>query len=191
MKHSFVKNWSAYYILAVGILMMSVFFASCSKDDEEETITDPFPGVPSGEIVPVSERASVLTRSFESSKSTESDSRYWEFAVSEAIISGCGLEETLDLLEEYGYDSSAKIAFGTDYKIYVMVNSVETEVGGWQWDNSETKTGIVLDTYPGTVFTFTVLNKTSVVYASKQTGAYEACPNTTIITYEQLTASSK
>ncbi len=130
-----------------------------------------------------------LSRTSASFKSTDSISEnFWTYAEAKVTISGCGEEETQDVFEDQGIDpSTIQISFGTDYILYTKRNGTIDEAGGWSWSGSS-KDGIILDKYPSIEFTFTALNKNEVVYASKQTGAYDDCNSVTAITYERVVA---
>ncbi len=178
-----MKNFT---FIAIPLLSLVMVFSACKKDDSEPS--NGFPGVPTGDIVAVEEREATLTRSFENFKSTDSDG-YWSYQEAKATISGCDQTMTQDLLDESGIDpGSTSIKFGEDFRLYVMYNGSVTDAGGWNWDDANAKTGIVLTKYPSVTFTFTALNKSEVVYASKQTGATEECANVTAITYERVTS---
>ncbi len=176
----------------LALFSVSLFFVACSNDDDDDNNDDPqtlaerFPGVPIGDIVPVAERETALVGDESTMKSGDESLKYWIFAQSTALISGCGISDEIDLLDQYGYTEDTKLAFGRDGNLYVKVDGNESVVGGWEWSDTQTKDGIILDTYPGVVFTFTILTPDEVVYASKQVGAYEGCSSTTIITYERM-----
>jgi|GEM_PF-2432233 len=167
----------------LSLFSISLIFTSCNKDDDTKP-GDNFPGVPSGDIVPVEEREAALTGGG-NMKSVDNNLKYWSFTESKALVSGCGESDEIDLLQQLGYSSDTKLAFSQDGNIYVKSYGSVNIAGGWSWSSSS-KDGIILDSHPSVEFTFTVLNPSEVVYASKQTGEYEYCENTTIITYERM-----
>jgi hypothetical protein len=166
------------HVLLLAVLVFAAL-SGCSSDKDNSE----FPGVPSGEIVPVAQRMSTLTRS---SSSGRSQDRYWKFFKSEAIISGCGQSFREDLLEDYDDTDVIEIRFNDDFTYEGRLNGFSTSSGSWSWSNEATKDGIVLDQYGDIVFKFTKLTSTEVIYASSYNESADGCSNIRIITYEQL-----
>ena len=167
------------------MLLIAVAFAACNKDDDE---SDKYPGVPTGHIVPVDERAFVLTGSDDPDLKTAShmadDYKFWTFRSSKAMLSGCGESDEIDLLEQVGGDVP-DIAFAPDGNIMAREdNDVYDTYRNWEWADAD-KSGIILDKFPNVIFEFTALNENQVVYASIQTVTYEDC-DYEVITYEEL-----
>ena len=173
MKRFFLKKTLALIIITL------VTISSCSKDDD--STSGSFGDAPSGEIVPVEERAFVLTGFDETSskslnKSDESQ-KWWLHLESVVSFSGdCGGEEDISIEEQDAY-----VAFYPDGSIYAKagedgspINSYES----WSWVDSSTKDKII---FQGIEFTFTELWEERLVIASKQSqGSCSA------VTYEEF-----
>ena len=175
-----------YYINLLLILFIAAAFTACDKDDDEST---KYPGVPKGSIVPIDERAFVLTGADDPDlKATDdvfTDYKFWTFESSKAFISGCGENETLDILDELGGEAP-DIAFAPDGNIMARVgDNVSDSYSDWEWADAD-KSGIILSKFPDVIFEFTALNEHQVVYASIQNITYEDC-DYKVITYEELT----
>jgi len=174
-----------YYTNLFLILLIAVAFTACDKDDDESS---KYPGVPKGTIVPIDERAFVLTGADDPDlKTTDdvlNDYKFWTFESSKAFISGCGENEEIDLLEELGGDVP-DIAFSPDGNVMARDGDyVYDTYRDWEWADAN-KSGIILDKFPDVTFEFTALNEHQVVYASKQSVTYEDC-DYQVITYEEL-----
>ena len=174
-----------YYKNLFLLLFIAAAFVACDKDDNE---SDKYPGVPSGKIVPTEERAFVLTGADDPALKTvedvQDDYKFWTFRSSKAFISGCGENETVDLLEQAGGDVP-DIAFAPNGNIMAMEDGMVYDTyNDWEWSDAN-KDGIILDKFPSVVFEFTALNENQVVYASLQTVTYEDCEYD-VITYEEL-----
>jgi hypothetical protein len=174
-----------YYKNLFLVLFIAAAFTACNKDDDE---SDKYPGVPKGSIVPIAERAFVLTGADDPDlKATDdvfSDYKFWTFKSSKAFVSGCGENEEIDLLDELGGDVP-DIAFAPNGNIMVKDgDDVYDSYSDWEWADAD-KTGIILDKFPNVTFEFTALNEHQVVYASIQTVTYEDC-DYKVITYEEL-----
>ena len=174
-----------YYINLFLTLFIAAAFTACNKDDDE---SEKYPGVPTGSIVPIEERAFVLTGADDPDlKATDDladDHKFWTFESSKAFISGCGESDELDLLEQAGGDIP-EIAFAPDGNIMARDgDDVYDSYSDWEWADAD-KNGIILDKFPNVTFEFTALNEHQVVYASIQTVPYEGC-DYKVITYEEL-----
>ncbi|HBH48661.1 MAG TPA: hypothetical protein DDX98_08470 [Bacteroidales bacterium] len=161
---------------------------SCSKDDDSGS--DKYPGVPTGVIVPIEERAFVLTGMDDSGmKSTEftaEDMKFWKFEKSEVKVSGCGMSETYDNLDYFEPTDVVELAFTPSGELWQRFNgNVSNTYATWEWSDAS-KSGIYISSLGNIEFEFTELNENQVVYASKQTGAFEECSSVTAITYEVL-----
>ena len=174
-----------YYKNLFLILFIAAAFTACNKDDE----SDKYPGVPTGTIVPIEERAFVLTGAddpdLKSTDDVHADYKFWTFKSSKVFISGCGESEEVDLLDELGGDVP-EIAFAPDGNIMARDgDDVYDSYSDWEWADAD-KSGIILSKFPDVTFEFTALNEHQVVYASIQNITYEDC-DYKVITYEELT----
>ncbi len=174
-----------YYTNLFLILFIAVAFAACDKDDDE---SDKYPGVPKGSIVPIEERAFVLTGADDPDlKATDDladDYKFWTFESSKAFLSGCGENEEVDLLAEISGDIP-EIAFAPDGNVMARDgDDIYDSYSDWEWADAD-KSGIILDKFPNVTFEFTALNEHQVVYASIQNITYEDC-DYKVTTYEEL-----
>jgi hypothetical protein len=175
-----------YYTNLFLTLFIAAAFTACNKDDDE---SDKYPGVPTGSIVPIEERAFVLTGADDPDlKATDDladDYKFWTFESSKAFISGCGESDEIDLLAELGGSEVPEIAFAPDGNIMARVgDDISDSYSDWEWADAD-KSGIILDKFPNVTFEFTALNERQVVYASIQNITYEDC-DYKVITYEEL-----
>ena len=136
--------------------LMSFALLSCSKDDngKDNENGNPFANVPSGKIVPVAKRASVLTGTENANpkSSRVASQKWWKHKLSVIDFSdNCGVED------EKVTSNDVYFGFYPTGEIYVKngengspVNSGKT----WSWVDSSTKDKIF---FQGVEFTFTEL----------------------------------
>lgn len=151
----------------LSILALSAVIYSCGDDDD----SDPFDGVPSGEIVDVDEREETLTGSTGSSSSRElavGDQKWWKHVKTKMQLSGeCGDNEELEDTQSnyYGFYP------GGEYYYKTGKDGNPVRVGSWEWVDTETKDVMYISNYTTETsgeFTLRSLNENEVVYANEQ-----------------------
>lgn len=153
-QRSFTKSISKFSLL----FMLALLMVSCSSDDDSSTSNANVPdGVPSGEIVPESERALVLTGVAEGEAGFKSSAKLWKYDIGEVMSDDCP-EENQTISGDYflSYKPEGVIE-------YTNPNGNLITTREWEWGAS--KNSIIVS---GTEFFFSELNNNQVVYYSEQ-----------------------
>lgn len=141
-----------------------------------------FEGVPSGEIVPVEKRDSVLTgvapTDSNHTKAKGMTQKWWLHGVSEISYKGCEGYQDSTITHENTY-----VAFTPDGEYYQKVGETGSKqhVTSWEWSD-ESKSAIILENYPEIDFEIRSLNEEEVIYASLQPQG-DGCE---VVTWEQF-----
>lgn len=171
--------------MKVLIKLLPLFFLftiiSCSSSDSSSD--DPFSNVPSGEIVPVEQRNSVLT-GFDDGPSSKLNAqnddgqKWWKQVVSKITYNGCDGEEDEDITLDDTYfgfkpDGTLHVRFGQQGSTYHATD--------WGWAD-QAKSAIFLAELSGVEFSIRALNSNEVIYASSQ----RQSGSCTVVTWERF-----
>lgn len=174
------------FVLSILILSLVI---SCSDNptdstttDTNQTVTDKFQGVPTGEVVSIEKRDSVLTGSNKNDSNSKTlagtaAQKWWLQKVSKIDYTSCTDYEDQDITLEDTY-----FAFKTSGGLYYKTGTDGSEqyATSWEWSD-ESKSAILLDEFPGISLEILSLNDNEVVYASSQTDG-----DCKVITWEQF-----
>jgi len=159
-----MKNFRFFLMLSFSALLL----VGCSKDDDGGSATPNAPdGVPTGEIVPVSERNEVLTgfsvvNGQERPGNIEESQKWWRYLGGEVTSTDCP-EYNQSIQSDY-------LAFTPDGEIlykYSLDDAQPYARRDYEWINPDTKTGIILDGFAEVSFS-KLNNATGITWYSEQ-----------------------
>ena len=163
--------------LLLTFAICAMISISCSKDDDSSSSSNAPEGVPTGKIVPVSERSIVLTGFDDANEGKGAMAQVeWEYDNGRFYSTGSNCTENFD----ENIESDLFISFMPNGDLeYRDVDGELLYTRTWEWADS--KKGVHLDGETDVTFLFSELNKDRVVYYSSQN--YGDC---TLISYEVL-----
>ena len=166
------------------MILMALLMVGCSSDDDSDgsTNSNAPDGVPTGLIVPKSERAFVLTGSDEGEAglTSKANGKTWKYDYGEVLFSdSCGEEDELLPGNQFlTFKSNGSIEYSTE-------SGIVFETKTYEWGPS--KDYVLLDGNTEVKFFFSELNNNQVVYYSEQSVPNSNC---TLTTYEVLNQPS-
>ena len=164
------------------MILAALLMVACSSDDSDGSTSSVPDGVPTGLIVPESERAFVLTGSNEgvAGLTSKANGKTWKYDFGEFLYSdSCGEED------EDNNQGNLFLTFKSNGSIeYSNENGVFT-TRTYEWGPS--KDYVLLDGNNEVKFFFSELNNNQVVYYSEQSVPNSNC---TLTTYEVLNQPS-
>ena len=182
MKRENLKTTKIHQLVRKSLMIfVALSMVACSSDDDSDGSTSNAPdGVPSGLIVPESERAFVLTGSNEAKArlTSKANGKTWKYDYGEFMYDGCDEED------ETNINDNLFVTFKPNGTIeYSREDGNIFETRPWDWGPS--KNSIFLDGNSEVKFFFSELNNNQVVYYSEQSNL--GC---NLTTYEVLNQPS-
>lgn len=153
-----MKNFRLIYFL----LLFLLFAFGCGGDDDD----DPYAGIPTGDIVDLELRDAALIGSTSSDGRFAVGQKWWKVIRGEIRYNGTCEDETEDTTPAntyYGFYSSNL------FYIKEGINGDPQSVGSWQWENTNTKEALLINSTAlrGLTLTLRALNENELVYLSE------------------------
>lgn len=154
--------------LKISSFFIILFLSAACSSNPTSSSSEKFEDVPKGEIVSVDMRDETLTGIKPGSSNKEisavDSQKWWLQIISKVDYSDCEGYEDQDITQDNVY-----YGFKPGGSLYIKQGESGSEqyVTSWEWAD-DSKSAIIIETFPDVEFELTALNDDEVIYASQQ-----------------------